>query len=122
MATAACAQGSALERRVMAVSDGLVELHFDARAEACGDGARWYRFGDDLWSGSYSEGWSASGRSACLDGPVRVLVTIAGREIVRLETFVGPLRHDESATDLGTVPGRQARRQVKASLRLCSNR
>ncbi len=46
--------------------------------------------------------------ASCETGPLRVRVTIVGREIVRLENFVGPLKRDENATDLGAVDARDA--------------
>lgn len=105
----ACAQGSALERRVLAVGDGRAAFHFPARADACGDGASWYRVGSDAWFGRTVEMYdAASPRAACEPGPARVVVTLVAREVVRVETFVGPLRAEEGATDLGAVDGREA--------------
>ena len=92
------AQGSALDRRVSAVADGAVELHFAARADACGDGAHWYRLGDDAWYGSFMGSDDAAARAACTEGPVRVRVTLASREIVRITSYVGPLQHADGAT------------------------
>lgn len=114
--SAACAQGgaqsnpqsSALDRRVAAVGTGAAQLSFDSREDACGDGARWFRFGDDSWYGTFSSGSGDAMRNECAAGPVRVMLTVADREIVRIETFIGPLRKAEGATDLGTVPSRDA--------------
>lgn len=109
LAGSACAQGSALERQVAAVSDGRVEFNFPSRADACGDGAQWYRVGTDSWYGRTTDGFSvSSSRMACENGPVRVMVTLVAREIVRIESFVGPLVHQEGATDLGAVDAREA--------------
>lgn len=103
------AQGSALARRVQAVQDGRVEFDFPSRADACGDGAHWYRVGSDSWYGRSVESYGgASPTMACEAGPVRVAVTIVAREVVRLESYVGPRRHDEGATDLGSVEAREA--------------
>lgn len=114
-ATAACAQsgaqaggqGSAMDRRVAGVGNGMAQVSFDAREDACGDGARWFRFGDDSWYGTFSSN-DASARIGCEAGPVRVLLTVADREIVKIETFVGPLQRAEGATDLGVMPSRDA--------------
>lgn len=108
VAGSACAQGSALDRRVTAVADGQVELHFDARADVCGDGVSWYRMGGDGWYGTYTQFNDGPGRGDCTAGPVRLLVTLIGREIVRVQPFVGPLQRREGATDLGAVPDREA--------------
>lgn len=102
------AQGTALDRRVSAVADGAVELHFAARADACGDGAHWYRVGDDSWYGSFTGSDDAATRAACTEGPVRVRVALASREIVRITSYVGPLQHGEGATDLGEIPAAEA--------------
>ncbi len=102
------AQGSPLDRRVTAVANGTAELHFEARADVCGNGVNWYRVGSDSWYGTYYSNGGGDGRDACDTGPVRVLVTVVDREIVRLRTFVGPLGREASATDLGPVPSREA--------------
>lgn len=109
MVHAVRAQGGSLERRVQSVRDGRVEFDFPARSDACGDGKNWYRVGSDSWYGRNWEGYDvASPSMACEAGPVRVALTIVAREVVRVETFVGPRKHDESATDLGAVEGREA--------------
>ena len=109
LAGSACAQGSALERRVLAVGDGRAAFSFPARPDACGDGASWYRVGTDSWYGRTVEVYdAASPRAACEAGPVRVVVTLVAREVSRVEAFVGPLRTEEGITDLGPVEGRDA--------------
>ncbi len=123
LAGAVCAQGSALERRVQAVADGKVEFHFPAREDACGDGAQWYRVGTDSWYGRTVEAYGAAApRAACEHGPVRVRLTIVARELVRIETFVGPLRQDPQATDLGAVEAREATAWLLAQARRASGR
>ena len=102
------AQGTALDRRVSAVADGAVELHFAARADACGDGIHWYRIGDDAWFGSFNGSDDGDARTVCAEGPVRVRLALASREIVRISTYVGPLQRGEDATDLGEVPAAEA--------------
>src|SRR5690606_20907517 len=102
------AQGNALERRVAAVTDGRVQFHFASREDVCGDGDRWYRVGDNSWYGTNFSTNDPAVRDGCLRGPVRVVLTVAEREVVRVETFVGPLGQDAAATDLGTVGAREA--------------
>ncbi len=103
------AQGGALERRVQAVRDGRVEFDFPSRADACGDGRNWYRVGSDSWYGRSWEGYDVAAPSmVCEAGPVRVALTLVQREVVRVETFVGPRKHDEGATDLGAVDALEA--------------
>lgn len=101
------AQGS-LERRVNAVADGQVEFHFASHECTCGDGLHFMRTGEDSWYGTYVNTSDPAMRAACARGPVRVLVTMAGREVVRLESFIGPLQRAEGATNLGTVAAREA--------------
>jgi hypothetical protein len=108
MAGPACAQGGTLDRRVAAVTDGTVQFHFAAREDVCGDGEHWYRVGEDSWHGSYINTGDPAFRAACVRGPVRVRLTIAAREVVRVETFVGPLGSSPGATDLGPVNAREA--------------
>lgn len=104
----ACAQGGTLERRIADVPTGLVEFNFASSEETCGDGLRFMRTGDDSWYGSSINTGDPAMRSQCARGPLRVLVTTAEREIVRVESFVGPLQHADGATNLGTVPAREA--------------
>jgi len=123
MATAACAQGSALDRRVTAVADGLGELHCDARADACGDGAHWYRVSSDVWFGrSVNDGDGSMTMMQCEAGPLRVRVTLVAREVVRIENFIGPLKHDETATDLGATDAREATAWLATVARSASGR
>jgi len=104
----ACAQGGTLERRIASVPTGLVEFNFASSEDTCGDGLRWMRTSDDSWYGSSINTSDPAMRSQCARGPLRVLVTTEDREIVRLESFVGPLQHADGATNLGAVPAREA--------------
>ncbi|MBK7905878.1 MAG: HEAT repeat domain-containing protein [Gemmatimonadetes bacterium] len=103
------AQGGTLERRVAAVRDGRVEFDFPSRPDACGDGRGWFRVGQDAWYVRESEGAGPerAGR-ACETGPVRVVLQVVGREVLRIERYVGPRAHDSTATDLGAVDVREA--------------
>lgn len=102
------AQGGTLDRRVNAVADGQVEFHFASHEETCGDGLRFMRTSEDSWYGSYINTSDPAMRASCVRGPVRVLLTIAGREVVRIESFIGPLQHADGATDVGAVGAREA--------------
>ncbi|HLA91086.1 MAG TPA: HEAT repeat domain-containing protein [Gemmatimonadaceae bacterium] len=101
----ACAQ--TLERRVAQAGDRPVEFHFAARAGVCGDGRSYFRADDDGWYGTFSsDGWRAQ---PCERGPVRVVIVRAGREVVKVETYAGPLQRDPGAAqDLGAVGAREA--------------
>jgi HEAT repeat protein len=101
----ACAQ--TLERRVAAAGDNPVQFHFAARAGVCGDGRSYFHADDDGWYGSfYSDG---NRMQACEAGPVRVVIVRAGRDVVKVETYAGPIAADAGAAqDLGAVPAREA--------------
>jgi HEAT repeat protein len=100
-------QDAVIERRVAAVAEGQVQFQFASHAGVCGDGERWFRVGDDSWYGSFSSGDSRAS-SGCVRGPVRVTVTKMAREVIRIETEVGPLKVGDGVTDLGAVPARAA--------------
>ena len=106
------AQGT-LERRIAAAGDGPVQFNFAARDGVCGNGRTYFRVDDDGWyqttnsSGNFSS--DAMRSDVCQRGPIRVVVTHAGRDIVKIEAFAGPLSPDpESGRDLGTVSAREA--------------
>jgi len=92
-----------LARRVADVRDGTVQFSFASRPGVCGDGATFINdgFGDDS---RIFEGGNFSGRSRrgdwppCIAGPVRVVASVSGGEIVRLRTFAGP-RHEPNTSD-----------------------
>jgi hypothetical protein len=44
----------------------------------------------------------------CERGPIRVLLTRDGKEIIRITTFAGPVSEEPGSTNLGTVPARDA--------------
>ena len=108
-ASAVGAQG--LERQVAAMGDGTAQFHFASRDGVCGNGRTFYRVDDDGWystssNGSYGDGVRSQ---LCERGPVRVVVTRAGRETVRIETYAGPLASvPEDGRDLGGVSTREA--------------
>lgn len=110
--TAAGAQSN-LERSIAAAGDGPVQFAFASRDGVCGNGRSFYRIDED---GSYSVNTtsgsiSTNGMSAnaCERGPIRVVVTHAGRDVVKVETFAGPLTPDaEAGRNLGIVSAREA--------------
>jgi HEAT repeat protein len=101
------AAAQSLDRRVASAPDGSVQFHFAARAGVCGNGKNFMRADDSNWYTSYNgDGY---GRDMCADGPVRVVITRAGRDVVKIETFAGPLATDESGgKDIGAAPAREA--------------
>jgi hypothetical protein len=104
----ACDAQSALERRVTAAGDSPAQFHFAAREGVCGNGRTYFRTEDDGWYGTF---YSNDGmrNDPCVNGPVRVVVTRAGKDVVRVETYVGPVPADAPpAQELGAVPVKEA--------------
>lgn len=104
IAAAGSADAQMLERRVTGAPDGNVTFTFASRADVCGDGRNFIR-ADDMWMGSFNDGVRAQ---ACERGPIRVLLTRDGRDIIRITTFAGPVAEEPGATNLGTVPAADA--------------
>jgi uncharacterized protein (UPF0147 family) len=97
-----------LERRIAGAGDTPAQFHFAARDGVCGNGKTYYRTEDDNWYGTFYNG-DGMRNEPCAPGPVRVVVTHAGKEIVRVETYVGPTPADApAAQELGAVPAREA--------------
>ena len=96
-----------LDRKVAAMGDGSAQFHFAAREGVCGDGRSYMRVDDEGWYGTFN---GNGGRDMpCTTGPVRVVVTKTGRDIVRIEALAGPLYNDPSAgPDLGAFGAREA--------------
>ena len=97
-----------LERRVNAVNDGPVQFHFAARAGVCGDGRSFMRSEEDgsYYGSIYNDGMRGEG---CAVGPIRVVISRASRETVKIDTYAGPLWNDPNGgQDLGAVSSREA--------------
>ena len=103
-AVAGSAGAQTLESRVAGAPNGNVTFTFASRADVCGDGRTYLRH-DDMWMGSINDGVRSM---ECERGPIRVLLTRDGREILRISTFAGPVSEEPGATNLGTVPAREA--------------
>lgn len=93
-----------LERRIAGAPGGNVTFHFASRADVCGDGRTYIR-ADDMWMGSFNDGVRAM---ECQRGPIRVLLTRDGNEVVRISTYAGPVAEEPGATNLGAVPAAEA--------------
>ena len=99
-----------LVSRVADAPDGFVQMRFAARPGICGNGRGLVSTGGNNLFGSVDELPKGDWRTACRPGPVRVMLTVRGGEVVSLRTHVGgeadasqsPLR------DLGTVSVREA--------------
>lgn len=98
------ATAQTLERRVAGAPDGNVTFHFASRADVCGDGRTYIR-ADDMWMGSFNDGVRAM---ECQRGPIRVVLVRDGRDVLRIQTYAGPVAEEPGATTLGAVPAAEA--------------
>jgi HEAT repeat protein len=75
----------------------------------CGNGRSYIQTAPGSFSGSFNTSIAETMRiDPCEPGPVRVLLDRAGREIIALQTFVGPEKALSDGTDLGRIPAQQA--------------
>ena len=78
----------ALSDRVSGAADARVQFTFAARSEVCGNGRSFIQVSGNTWYGSWSDG---DRRETCAAGPVRVVLDRAGREVISIASFVGPI-------------------------------
>lgn len=107
------AQETPLTRRILE-RDGEVRFEYAPREDVCGDGRGMIRFRDrESVYVSNGVSWSGRGgwrRQICVDGPVRMALTVRAGRIDRARVYVGgdwPDR-DSGARDLGPVGTRDA--------------
>src|SRR5919108_117393 len=101
-------QAQSLADRVHAVRDGAVTFHFAARPGVCGDGEHFIRTGRSSYHGSFSTGRPME---PCIFGPVQVRLTLEDGAVIRVQSWVGPLRPRE-ARDIGVVSAPEAARYL----------
>ena len=88
---------------------GAVQFTFPARVGVCGNGRTYIQTGNNNYYGSFSSSNGDIVRAEpCQNGPVRVVIDRAGREIIAIQTYVGPPPTPAAAADLGRVTGQQA--------------
>jgi hypothetical protein len=89
-----------LADRVARAPDGKVRFSFSAREGVCGNG------NNISVRGSRDGDWE----SDCEEGPVRVVLTVAGNRVTRVRSYVGGRWREppDRTTDLGEVPSRSA--------------
>ena len=127
VAAVGCTAGAqSLQGRIAGAGDGPVQFNFASRDGVCGNGHSFYRVDDDGWyqtsssSGNYtssSASFSSDGMrsESCARGPVRVVITHAGRDLVKVETYAGTLvKEPLDGRDLGTVPAHEASQYLLA--------
>ncbi len=95
------AGAQSLADRVASASAPRVQFTYAGRPGTCGNGRSYVQVNGSMWFGTFSDG---DRREACESGPVRVVLDRAGREVVSIATFVGPLpERVDGVTDLGRV-------------------
>jgi HEAT repeat protein len=96
----ATSQAQGLADRIANAGNARVQFTYAAREGVCGNGRSFINVAGSMWYGSWNEGE----REACAAGPVRVVVDRAGREVVSLQAYVGPVPEAQTGiTDLGRV-------------------
>lgn len=107
------APAQSLARRVTQIRDGVVSFTFASRPGVCGNGRNFLRDGFDN-SYVFSENMQGFSRDSrwdeeCEKGPVRVVASVVGGEVVRLKTYAGPIaRESDLVRALGDVDVRDA--------------
>jgi hypothetical protein len=95
-----------LADRVANASQPRVQFTYAARADVCGNGRSFIQVAGNSWYGSFNDG---DRRDPCVNGPVRVVLDRAGREVVSIASFVGPAAEaTDGIADLGRVRARDA--------------
>ena len=100
------ARAQSLAQRVASAPDGPVQFTYAARPGVCGNGRTYYSINGSMWFGSMNDNLVRS--DPCQPGPVRVVLGRAGKEVVDVNTYVGPPQPTPGAADLGAVPAREA--------------
>ena len=100
------ARAQNLAQRVASAADGAVQFTYAARPGVCGNGRSYYSVNGSMWFGSVNDNMMRS--DPCQPGPVRVVLGRAGKEIVDVNVYVGPVQSSPGAADLGAVPAREA--------------
>ena len=95
-----------LADRVAGAADARVQFIYAARADVCGNGRSFIQVSGNQWYGSWNDG---DRREPCVAGPVRVVLDRAGREVVSIAAFAGPIPEPTAGvSDLGRVRARDA--------------
>jgi len=95
-----------LTQRIASAADGPVQFNFAARPGVCGNGRTYYSINGSSWYGTMND--ATLRNEPCQPGPVRVVLGRAGKEIVDVNTYVGPVQSSPGVTDLGAVSTKDA--------------
>jgi HEAT repeat protein len=95
-----------LAERVAGATQPRVQFTFAGRSDVCGNGRSFIQVAGGHWYGSFND---ADRRDACVAGPVRVVLDRAGRDVISIASYVGPVAETAAGvTDLGRVRARDA--------------
>jgi len=107
---ALCAPGvfaQSLASRVDGASASAVQFTFAARPGVCGNGRTYIMTGNGSINGNfYSTDMTRT--EPCVNGPVRVVIDRAGRDVISVQAYVGAPPVPAIAQDIGHAPGQQA--------------
>ncbi len=93
--------------RVNGAAAGAVQFTFAARPGVCGNGRTYIQTGNNNFYGSFNSDMARL--EPCQNGPVRVVIDRAGRDVIGIQAYVGnPTTPVTPAIDLGRVSGQQA--------------
>jgi HEAT repeat protein len=95
-----------ISSRVEGAPAGAVSFTYAARPGVCGNGRTWIMTGNNSFTGSFTSTDMAR-TEPCQNGPVRVVIDRAGREVISIQSYVGDGALPVAA-DLGKVGAQQA--------------
>lgn len=99
------ATAQSLANRIASAGDRSVQFSYPTRSGVCGDGRSYFSTG----AGNFYGTFYSNGSDQCQPGPARVVIDVAGRNVVALHTFVGPAQTaDAGVTNLGNVTASEA--------------
>jgi HEAT repeat protein len=96
-----------LADRVNGASASAVQFTYSARPGVCGNGRTYIMTGNGSTYGNFSYN-EITRTEPCQNGPVRVVIDRAGREIISVQAYVGAPPTAATAQDVGRVSGQQA--------------
>ena len=96
-----------LADRVNSASASAVQFTYSARPGVCGNGRTYIMTGNGSTYGNFSYN-EITRTEPCQNGPVRVVIDRAGRDIIAVQAYVGTPPTPATAQDVGRVSGQQA--------------
>jgi HEAT repeat protein len=96
-----------LADRVNGASASAVQFTYSARPGVCGNGRTYIMTGNGNTYGNFSFN-ETTRTEPCVNGPVRVVIDRAGREIIAVQAYVGTAPSPAIAQDVGRFTGQQA--------------